>query len=736
MTPAELEKAKVYSKKKYTVALLHLGLELLLLAFLVISPLAILFREWSQNVSGNFYLQLTVDYALFFVYLWVFDVCFSYFSGFRLEHAFGLSNQTLPAWLWEFLKKTLLSFGITLPLVMGFYFLVRRFPDTWWFWAWLGFAGFAYLMGQLFPVLIVPLFYKYSRVEDEGLRKRVFDLVARYRLPLENVYSLNLSKTTKKANAMFAGLGRTKRLVLGDTLIQNFAHDEIESVVAHELGHFKNKDIWLHFGFNVATSFVGFLLAFRLLKKIVPQMEYTGMDDLALFPLLYLLSSLLGLTLVPLSNAFSRWREKEADRFALKAAGKSGFIGAMEKLAQINLADPNPHPLIVLWFYSHPPIAKRIAMAKAGIACFLAFLILSWPAPGFSAEEQSAREAAAKALEARAKAEFMNFYLGNPKAEQPKAALAIDLYNQAVGFFEQREYDLARQALNDSLSYDPKNPFAHELLGDIAYYEQKLDEALTHYEAALRLSARKDLQEKILKVKTEKPVESKLATYGAERFIIKYKGEDRGLEGFELREILRNSYREVGQELGYFFKQKVVVLLYDEAEYRSLSGPPHWSSGAYDGKIRLPAYQVGHTSREIEKIMKHELTHAFIHEISRGRAPAWINEGLAVYEESKIEPPDPIVFESAVRTNTLFALPVLFDEKSLLTKKDALEVKLFYDESYQLVKYLVERYKMFAVKKMLEAFGQGKDTFDAVGEVLKISPAELEREWKETFPQS
>ena len=360
----DIEKAKAYQRRKYGVALIHLGLEILLLSVLISTGLTFVFRVIAAAASPNFYVQGLVYYSLFFLYLWIFDFFFSLYSGFRLEHSYGLSNQTLGGWFTEWMKKSALSYLFSLLLILGLYVLIRRFPDRWWVWAWLAFAGVSYLLGQLFPVLIVPLFYRYSRVEDDALRDRILQLVARFHLPLENVYSLNLSKTTKKANAMFAGLGRTKRLVLGDTLIQNFSADEIESVVAHELGHFKHRDIWLHLGFSLATSFVGFTLAFNFLRMLAPRFGYTGACDLAALPLLYLLFFLFGMLLTPLNNAYSRWREKEADRFALKATGPQGFIRAMEKLAELNLADPRPHFLVVWWFYTHPPIAARIEMAE------------------------------------------------------------------------------------------------------------------------------------------------------------------------------------------------------------------------------------------------------------------------------------------------------------------------------------------------------------------------------------
>ena len=719
-----------YERKKCFASLIHLALEGALLIFLLTSGLSLFFKSVAENLSENFYLQLPVYWMLMFLYLFIFDSLFSFYSHYVLEHAYGLSNQALSAWVVELLKLFLLSLGFTLPLLLGLYVLIRKFPGHWWIGAWLGFSGVSYLLGQLFPILIVPLFYRYNQVENPVLRDKIFRLVQRYNLPLENVYSLNLSKTTKKANAMFAGLGRTKRLVLSDTLIQNFTNDEIESVVAHELGHFKHHDIWYHLIFSFILSFVGFAVAFYLFRRFSTRFGFEGMSDLSALTLLILIFYTFSAFLTPLNNAFSRWRESEADRFALKAVGAGGFVPAMEKLAQLNLANPHPHPLIVWWFYTHPPTGKRIRMAESFIACFCLGLLLSFPLGGFAKEDESEEGRARKAMEERSRTQVLSYFYGSPKdGSGLKTPLSIELYNQAVEFYEKREFELAREALQDSLEYDPQNPFAYELLGDIAYFEQKMDEAEKNYQSALRIRARKDLQEKILKVQKEKKIEGGLASYREEHFLIKYGGEERGLEGFELREFLRNTYREVGQDLGYFFKHKVVVLLYDEAEFRQLSGVPHWSSGIYDGKIRLPAYQKGFSLKEIQKIMRHELTHAFISEISKGRAPAWLNEGLAEYEESKVEPMDRRIFDAAVKTNTLFPLPILLDQKKLLDVKDPLEVALFYVQSHKLVSYLIDRYGMFQIKKMLQLFAQGKDSLETLEEVLKISPIGLEREW-------
>ncbi len=340
----------------------------------------------------------------------------------------------------------------------------------------------------------------------------------------------------------------------------------------------------------------------------------------------------------------------------------------------------------------------------------------------------------AESIEKRQKVELMGFFLKDPKdAAFPKTNLAIQFYNQAVGHFEKSEYDLARQALKDSIAQEENNPLAYALLGDIDYLEQQLKDAKAHYELAYALGPTEDLKKKIEKLSEEIKVEKKLATYREQHFLIKYHDEEQRFEGFELRELLRQTYQTLSKDFAYYFNYQVVVLLYDEEEFRNIVQQPHWVGGVYDGKVRMPAYKKGFGNQELAALTAHEVTHAFVAAMSGKRAPAWINEGLAEYEENKIKKNDLIVFRSAIKTNTLLPLDQLLAQNATSSLPDALRVGLFYEESFHLVSYLVERYGMFDIKKMLAEFEKGKNSDEAVQEVLKISTARLEKEWKATF---
>jgi STE24 endopeptidase len=360
-----LRRAKDYQKIKQVLTLWNLGLTPLLILIPAVTPLSGLFYSWASSVIGCRYGALAFYFMFLSLFFMIFDLPLSFYSGYMLEHRFKLSNLTLKGWGGVFVKKALLSFGLSLALLEGLYALIWNFPERWWIFAWVCYAGVSYGIGKLFPVLIVPIFYQYSPLENPELKDRILKMAGRYGMPVENVYSLNLSKTTKKANAAFMGLGRTKRVVLSDTLLKDFTPDEVETVVAHELGHYVHRDIWKHLAVSLATSFAAFWIVFQTAGPLCEKMGYCGPADVAAMPVLFLVFYFFSLMLTPFQSALGRWMERAADRFSLEAfPHPAAFISAMNKLGAMNLADPSPHPLYEWFFYDHPAIPKRVRMAE------------------------------------------------------------------------------------------------------------------------------------------------------------------------------------------------------------------------------------------------------------------------------------------------------------------------------------------------------------------------------------
>ena len=285
----------------------------------------------------------------------------TYYSGFYLEHKYNLSNQTFLKWLWEGLKGLLVSLVIGIPILLIFYFSLNYFGDIWW----LPFAIIMFfisvVLSQIFPILIFPIFYKITPIEDESLKEKITKLASDANLKVENVYKFNMSKNTKKANAAFTGLGKTKRIILGDTLLESYNTEEIETVIAHELGHYKKKHILKNILIGTLSSFLTLFLIAFLYKNSLSWFDFSNITQVAAIPLLALWSMLIGIIQTPLGNILSRKFEYEADEYAVsETKNPIAFKNTLKKLTEQNLGDKEPHPFVEWFFYSHPSIKNRI----------------------------------------------------------------------------------------------------------------------------------------------------------------------------------------------------------------------------------------------------------------------------------------------------------------------------------------------------------------------------------------
>jgi STE24 endopeptidase len=299
------------------------------------------------------------------------DLPLAYVRGFAVEHRFGLSNQRHRDWLADLAKGAALGLAFQAPITTVAYAVIRRSPRWWW----LILSGlalpFTVLLAQLYPVLIAPIFNRFVPVTDAALVERIRALAARAGVHVAAVTQMDMSRQTRKANAFFAGLGPTKRIALGDTLVEQFTPDEIEVIVAHELAHQVRRDIWKGVALGSLSTLGGAYLLARLAgplaRRLSGRLGFAGIDDVASAPLLGLLLSGLSVLAMPFANAFSRNAvERPADRYALDLTGRhDAFISAMQKLARLNLTDPNPPALVKLLLYSHPPVSERIAAARA-----------------------------------------------------------------------------------------------------------------------------------------------------------------------------------------------------------------------------------------------------------------------------------------------------------------------------------------------------------------------------------
>jgi len=334
--------------------------------------IVLLATRWSDSLRDlayrigfqNYSLSLFVYIVLLLGISKLLGLSLDYY-GFRLERRFKLSNQKFASWAWDEGK------GFLVGLVMGtvvtelLYFTIRQWPQYWWILAWALFMGLFILLAQLAPVVLFPIFYKFEPLENEDLRRRLVLLSEHAGTRVRGVYRWKLSEKSKKANAALTGLGNTRRIILADTLLDNYTPEEIEAVLAHELGHHVHKHILKSIFVQAAITFIGFWAANFALHYAVDHHIFEELSDFANLPLLALVSVVLSFLLMPALNAYSRFNERQADRYAFESiASIDPFISSMNKLAEQNLAERTPSKWVEWFFHSHPAISRRLAAAE------------------------------------------------------------------------------------------------------------------------------------------------------------------------------------------------------------------------------------------------------------------------------------------------------------------------------------------------------------------------------------
>ncbi|MBZ0108949.1 MAG: M48 family metallopeptidase [Candidatus Scalindua rubra] len=358
------ELSKRYSLQKHILSLLSLAIAMLYLLFMGFIGSNSL-KHLISFVTVNEYLLIALYISLFIIIIDVITIPLSFYRGFVLEHMYELSNQKISGWLKDELIKFLISLPLVIVMVEILYIFLRNFPGSWWIFAAMIWIFFSVIMAKLAPVLIFPLFYKSVPLENKEVKEGLELLAEGTGINIQGVYKINLSKNTKKANAALAGMGSTRRVLLGDTLLDSYSPAEVKSVFAHELGHHVYRHIWKMLAIGTVSSFFGFAFCHLVLTKMIVVLGYQNIYDIAAFPAVCMALAVSGFMLLPIQNAISRRFERACDKYAIeKTNDPEAFISTMEKLAEQNLADRTPNRVVELLFYSHPAISKRIEMAK------------------------------------------------------------------------------------------------------------------------------------------------------------------------------------------------------------------------------------------------------------------------------------------------------------------------------------------------------------------------------------
>ena len=365
---SELQESRLYNADLGRFGIVEHIADNILFIFLLLTGV---FQWYSAKLLGlNPILGGLVFFGGIGFLFFLFGLPLGYYECFVIEEKYGFNTRTRKLWTTDTLKSLVLGAILGCALLLAILLLIRYGGSTWWLWGWGIFLAFQILIVLIYPTLIAPIFNKFTPLEDDELKAKIKHLLELYGITLRNVYQMDASKRSTHSNAYFTGLGKTKRIVLFDSLLKNHDEEEILAILAHEAGHYRGRHLYKQLALLAGVSFVFFLLASRLISW-GPLFQVFGFTKgsppyVGLF-ILAILWKPAGFFISPLISSLSRKYEKEADLFAMKAMGSGHALArALKKMARDNLANLSPHPLYVWLHYSHPPLAERIAALEEG----------------------------------------------------------------------------------------------------------------------------------------------------------------------------------------------------------------------------------------------------------------------------------------------------------------------------------------------------------------------------------
>lgn len=366
LDPARQKKAKDLARINHRLFWVDTAIGLAAMLILLLTDLSLNLRE---ALDINRWLQTLAYAAIVFGGLNILTYPLKVYSDYILPKRYGLSTQSFKSWLWDGIKSALLSAIIGLPILLLVYYLLGNFQDTWWLLAWGAIVVVTVVISIILPVFLIRVFYKLKPLNDEGLKTRLKSLADKTGAKVKGVYTIDYSSKGTGANAFVAGLGGTRRIVLTDTMIQQYTPQEIEVVLAHELGHHVHWDVPKGIILMSLLTLVELYLAHVFLQWVIPHTDFSGIDDIAALPLLAIVFGAVAFITRPALNWNSRRIEANADRFSIAITKDlPSFESAMVRLTDQNLSDAEPTAWEKALFYSHPPFPERVRLARATMA--------------------------------------------------------------------------------------------------------------------------------------------------------------------------------------------------------------------------------------------------------------------------------------------------------------------------------------------------------------------------------
>lgn len=363
--PQKQEKARELAKISRTLSIAGIIISFAYFSIALFSGLSVMIRDYAISLTDSWFLRISVYSLIFFAIPSLFTSPLSFYEEYYLQKKYGLLKQGLGGWLLDELKKTLLSVIIGIPLLALLYKALIWQGNNWWISVSIGYFVISLLAMVIVPVIIMPMFAKYTPVEDEALLNTLSELSKKTGTNIKGVFRWGLGEKTVQANAALTGFGNTRRIIISDTMLDNYTNEEIETVLAHEMGHHVNKDIPRMLTLGTLITTVSLYLSSIVLEKASNMWGLNGLSDFANLPLLLLVLSFLSLLVMPLINSYSRHRERHADLYSFRITKKPMVLAdALKKLSNQNLSDTSPPKIIEFIFYSHPSVESRVNFAR------------------------------------------------------------------------------------------------------------------------------------------------------------------------------------------------------------------------------------------------------------------------------------------------------------------------------------------------------------------------------------
>lgn len=356
--------ARRYEKEKRWLGLAGMALALVILLAFYASGLS--FKLAHLEIGRTFIFPFLLYVFALQATLALLSFPLNFYRSYIHEHKWNFSHHTVKSWLWEQVKAFWVGFVLFSLLLGLLLWIMDLSPQYWWLIAGLGMAVVSVLLATIFPVVVLPIFNKYTPIENKELTDSLEEILSREGLKSSGFFKEDMSRQTKKENAFLAGLGKTRRVVLGDNLLKNMRIPEIQSIIAHEVGHYRHQHIWKNVAVGTAQQLIVFFLLSAIMKTVFQAFLSSARENLTLLPVfLLLMGGISGFLFTPINQAISRYFERKADLYALSTiANPKDFMAAMSGLADRNLSNAYPQRWIKIFYYSHPPVGERLEMAE------------------------------------------------------------------------------------------------------------------------------------------------------------------------------------------------------------------------------------------------------------------------------------------------------------------------------------------------------------------------------------